>query len=53
LKISSLEEENARLKKTVEVKDRVIEDITEKIQLLEEAIDEHERTLTSRDHMME
>lgn len=52
-KIKDLLEENEKLTKIVLVKDRVIEDITTKIQLLEEAIEEHEKTLTARDSMME
>jgi chromosome segregation ATPase len=37
----------------VRLQEEVIEDITGKIRLLEDAIEEHERSLTSRDHLME
>ncbi len=48
-----LKEENERLKEKVSEQADVIHDITHKIRLLEEAIDEHERSLTSRDHILQ
>jgi hypothetical protein len=35
------------------MKDAIIDDITNKIRLLEDAIDEHEKNLTARDHLMD
>lgn len=42
-----------KLKHTLKIKQQVIDDITLKIKILEDAIEEHERSLTSRDHLME
>ena len=53
MKLREAEEENNRLRKNVEIKDKIIDDITEKIQLLQEAIEEHERNLTARDNKVE
>jgi hypothetical protein len=35
------------------LKENIIDDITSKIRMLEDAIDEHEKNLTARDHLME
>lgn len=52
-KIRDLEEENCQLRQVINIKDNVIIDITEKIKLLEEAIEEHEKSLTARDNLMD
>ena len=53
MKLDETEEENKKLRRIVEIKENVIDDITQKIQLLEDAIEEHERTLTARDNKVE
>ena len=43
---------NKTLKEKVQSQGEIIQDITQKIRLLEEAIDEYEKTLTNRDHIV-
>lgn len=53
MEVLQLREENERLKQKVSEQADIISDITEKIRLLEEAIDEYEKNLTSRDHVLQ
>lgn len=53
MELLQLREENERLKQKVSEQADIISDITEKIRLLEEAIDEYEKNLTSRDHVLQ
>ena len=52
-RMKEVEDENTKLRKVVEIKQNIIDDITQKIQLLEDAIEEHERNLTARDNKVE